>query len=123
MPPAVSTVEELLFIAAAALPVGHASAIRAPDLAADLGVSERMVRVIVAELCDRGYLVGSVTSGDRPGYFMVADLADLNVGTAHLRSRALAMLARYRAVRTNAFERFGPEALRLFDLEEVEFSG
>ncbi len=103
----------------ALLPTGRSFAVRGCELAAEIGISERMVRALVEDLIDDGWLVGSRCSGDHPGYFLIVDLKDLSVGTAHLRSRALSMLHRYRTVQRNAQARFGDDALTLFDLEEV----
>lgn len=100
------------------LGVGRALAVPATDLAAHLEVNERTVGALVAELIDRGWLIGSTCSGDRPGYFLIADELDLDVGTRHIRSRAISSLQRVSILRRNARDHFSAETVaRLFDVE------
>lgn len=103
----------------ALLPVGRTQAIKASHLAEELGTSERMVRALVDELIEQGVLVGSVCSGPFPGYYICQNLDDLEAGCAHLVARARSMFARVRALRAAAEQRFGYQAARLFEIEEV----
>ena len=65
------------------------------------------------------WLIGSTCSGDA-GYFIIRDLDDLEIGTAHIVSRAKRSFVRVAALRRAARERFSEaEVLRLFPLEEV----
>jgi hypothetical protein len=109
----------------ALLPTGRRFPVPASELASHLGVSERTVGGLVAdliELDDR--LIGSVCSGDRPGYFLVADLEDLETGTAHLVSRARRINLRVAKMRRLARSRFSEaEVLQLFALEPASSSG
>ena len=116
----IDPVEELLTRLWSRLPTGRDFAIRGADLAAALGVSERTIRSLVDELIDRGYIVGSVCSGERPGYFICRDLDDVEVGTGHLVSRAKALHVRVAKLRRAAEATFGPEVWTLFDLDEVD---
>lgn len=99
---------------------GRCNAQSAKDLAFVLGCSERTVGQLAAELIDDGVLIGSSCDAERHGYFLIEDLDDLEIGTAHIRSRALASLQRVSKLRHAAAARFGEqETLRLFDLKEV----
>jgi hypothetical protein len=100
------------------LPTGRDAAVPASELAALMGVSERTVGSMVADLIDQGWIVGSVCSGERPGYFHCRDEEDLEIGTAHIRARAAASFARIRTLRASAQKVFGDRAATLFDLEE-----
>jgi hypothetical protein len=102
----------------ARLGTGRATAIRASQLADELAVTERTIGHLAAALIDEGYLVGSVCSGERPGYFLCADEEDLRLGTEHIRARALASLVRLRKLRASAAEAFGSKAEQLFDISE-----
>jgi hypothetical protein len=108
------TPEDLL----ARLGTGRAVAIRASVLASELGVTERTIGHLAAALIDNGWLIGSVCSGNRPGYFVIGDEEDLRVGTEHIRARAISSLQRLQKLRATAKEVFGPKAARLFDVEE-----
>lgn len=112
--------QALLFDLLSRLGKGRHNAIPGSVLAADLRVDERTIRELVGELIEDGHLVGSTCRGATRGYFAILDEADLDEGTAHLRSRALSMLKRYRAVQRAAEARFGEQVLRLFDLDEEE---
>jgi hypothetical protein len=101
------------------LPEGRANAIGARALARRLGVDTRTLQQLVVEAIERGVLVGS-TSVEPAGYFLITDERDLELGIAHLRSRALACLARWAKVRRAARARFDePTIQRLFSLEDV----
>lgn len=102
--------------------LGHSryGATPAAVLASDLRVSTRTVRALVNELIDRGELVGSSSNGSNPGYFLIDRREDLEYGTEHLRSRALSMLRRLGMVKRAAEQRFGPDVLTLFSLDEEE---
>lgn len=84
-----------------------------------LGVSPRVLQVLVGMLIDRGQLVGSSCDSEHPGYFLILDEDDLIAGTAHIRSRALSSLARVSRLKRAAEAKFGAESARLFDLSEV----
>jgi hypothetical protein len=86
-------------------------------LAAELGVPKRAVGELVAEVIEAGALIGSSCDASRPGYFIVTDLADLEEGTSHIRARALSSLKRVAVLKRSAERAFGPEAIRLFDVE------
>jgi hypothetical protein len=98
---------------------GRQAAIPGHLVASQLGVSERTVRELAGEAVDRGTLVGSTCSGERAGYFLIADRRDLEVATAHLVPRAKALFVRVARLRRAAEAAFGPEVLQLFDLSEV----
>ena len=100
---------------------GRAQAVPGAILARDLSISERAVRVLVEELTSRGELIGSMCSGERPGYFLIQDEEDLRAGLAHIHSRAMSMLRRWGAVRRAAETRFSSHTvLTLFP--ESEFA-
>lgn len=92
-------------------------------LAQDLGVGERTIRALAGEAIARGTLVGSVCRGEARGYFIPTSLTEADLGTAHLRSRALSMLQRFHAAQRAAADEFGPEAARLFSLDDLEEVG
>jgi DNA-binding IscR family transcriptional regulator len=112
--------EDVLLLIQAHLPAGRDQAIRASDLAAVLGVSERTVGALVAELIDSGFVIGSTCSGERPGYFLCQDFEDVRVGTAHIVARASESWRRVRKLRANAIEAIGPGTAPLFDLQDVQ---
>jgi biotin operon repressor len=101
------------------LPVGRHDPIPAWKLAVRLGTSRRQVAKLVEDLIDRGVLVGSTCNGERAGYFIAADPEDVEAGTRHIRSRALAMLVRLRKLRKIAERDFGFQTATLFDLETL----
>jgi hypothetical protein len=90
---------------------GSSNAVPASELAADLGVGERMVGALAAELIERGVLVGSSCEAGRHGYFLITSLEDLDVGTRHYRSRAVASLRRARLLRDAAVREFGNQGV------------
>lgn len=117
-----SDLQRLQLIALLGIGRDHAQSARALALALD--ISERQVGQLVAEAIEQeGYLVGSTCSGvdgTRPGYFLIADLADLEAGTAHIVARAKRSFVRVAALRRAARERFSEaEVLHLFSLEDV----
>jgi hypothetical protein len=116
--------EELRHLLLALLPTGRRFPVRASELASELGVSTRTVGGLVEDLIGEGFLIGSACNPEAPGYFLCADLEDLEAGTAHLMSRARAMFARVAQMRRLARERFDePEVLQqLFDFGEAELS-
>jgi biotin operon repressor len=97
---------------------GRANARTAADLASRIGLSERAVRGSVEYLRRDGHLIGSTTT-DGGGFFLIQTWEELEATARQLRSRALSMLTTKRALEHAAAKQFGPEALRLFDLEEV----
>jgi hypothetical protein len=101
----------------ARLGAGRETALRASELGAELGVSERTVGALAAALIDEGYLVGS-TCGSTPGYFLITNEAELEEGTRHIRSRAIASLARLSKLRSTAKAALGPQTEALFDVSE-----
>ncbi len=112
-------VENVLTELLGRLPTGRSAAIRGGDLAGELGISERTLRGLVDELIDRGWLVGSTCSGERPGYFLCRDFADVEAGCAHLVSRARALGVRVARMRAAAEATFGDHVATLFDLEDL----
>lgn len=100
------------------LPNGRENAVPGPVLASELGVPVRTLQQWVGEAIEQGLLIGS-SCGERPGFFLIRDLEDLEAGTAHIRARALGSLHRWSTVRKAALARFSePDVLRLFDLDE-----
>lgn len=96
---------------------GPSEGISGRDLAEALEVSERTIRELTNELIDRGFPVGSSPAH---GYFLLDTSYDFDLGTRHLRSRALSMLSRVKKLRAiAALSNVEPDVLRLFDLEEV----
>jgi hypothetical protein len=114
------SVHELTWELVAKLQEGRAHPRSVAQLAADLGVSRRMVQALKAEAIDAGYLIGSTCNGEH-GFFLIADEKDLEVGTAHTIARARSSLAGVAKLRRLAAVKFGAQhpALTLFDLEEV----
>jgi len=98
---------------------GRASARTAADLASRLGISERSVRGSVEFLRREGHLIGSTTTNGG-GFYIVQSREELEDTARQFRSRALAMLTTKRAMERSAAERFGPEVLRLFSVDELE---
>lgn len=94
---------------------GEDQAVRGEFLAATLAISERSVRDLVETLRRDGHLIGSSSRG----YFLISSWDELEATARHIRSRALSMLATKSAMEHAAAEQFGPEALRLFAIEEV----
>lgn len=97
---------------------GRQNARTAAELAVRTGMAERTVRASVEWLRRQGHLIGSTTSNGG-GFYLIQTWEELEATANQLRSRALAMLTTKRAMEHAAAERFGPQALRLFDLEEV----
>lgn len=97
---------------------GQRAARSAQDLAAELGVSERKVGELAVDLIDAGCLIGSTCDADHHGYFVIVTEQDLEVGTRHIRARALASLHRLSTLRKAAAARFTEADLTLFDMEE-----
>jgi hypothetical protein len=90
-------------------------------VAGELGISERTLRSLVAELRLEHELIGTTNGAAHSGYFMIASESDLSLGTSHLRSRAIAMFRGHRAVHEAARSKFGDQvADRLFSLEELD---
>lgn len=112
--------EAILRDLAARLPLGISRALPADVLAADLGVSRRTVGALIAELIDRGSLIGSTCHPDGPGYFIPASREELEEGTRHIVSRARASFTRVAKLRRAAERVFGPEVLTLFDIDQEE---
>jgi hypothetical protein len=77
----------------------------------------RDVQGLAGELIEEGHLVGSSCTPGRAGFFTIETEEDLEEGTRHVRSRALSSLRRVSLLRKAAEQRFGLEALRLFDLD------
>ncbi len=96
--------------------VGWETRMPAWTLAANLGISERRVGALVAELRKAGYLVGS-TCGPDAGYFRCHNAEDVRRGMGHIIARASQSLAVVRAVQRTAEARFGPQTASLFDVE------
>jgi DNA-binding Lrp family transcriptional regulator len=98
---------------------GRRHPIPIPVLARRFGCSPRQVQDLVKELIELGHLIGSSCRAGQHGLFAIVDEEDLAVGTAHIRSRALASLRRVSLLRKAAARQFGDAAARLFDLENV----
>ena len=98
---------------------GRANARPAAHLAAAIGVSERSIRGSVERLRREGHLIGSTTTNGG-GFYIVQSREELEDTARQFRSRALAMLTTKRAMERSAAERFGPEVLRLFSVDELE---
>ena len=96
--------------------LGYEAPLPAKRLATYLGISERRVGALVAELRKAGYLVGS-TCGPDAGYFRCHNAEDVRRGMGHIIARASQSLAVVRAVQRTAEARFGPQTASLFDLE------
>jgi DNA-binding Lrp family transcriptional regulator len=94
----------------------RAMAVRA--LADRLGLSPRDVQDLIAELIQEGTLAGSSCTPGPSGVFLIESEEDLEVGTRHIRSRALSSLKRVSALGKAAAQRFGPEVQTLFDFQE-----
>jgi len=110
------TRDQLLMI----LPAGHALAMSAGELGRMLGISPREVGALVAELVEAGQPIGS--SCTKPyGYYVCIDAADVEHGAAHIRSRALGSLARWRAFQRACVLLVNPEQMQLWltELEEA----
>jgi hypothetical protein len=102
---------------------GRANAVPIPDLANRLGIPRRAVQALAVELIDAGVLVGSFCIPGRNGLFLIEDMADLEAGTRHIIARAVSSLRRVRTLKRAAQERFGPDALTLFDLDREASGG
>jgi hypothetical protein len=100
------------------LPVGRERAIPGRRLAGHLGVSYRQLQELVGELIEEGTAVGSSCNGPSVGFFRPrpGDDADWIAGTAHIRSRAVSMFARLRALESIR-QREYPGTPHLFDLD------
>jgi transcription initiation factor IIE alpha subunit len=95
------------------LPSGHKKAVHKRKLAELTGMSEREVREIIYNLVvNRGLPIGSCTEPHSGGYFLIQDLADLEVATRHLKPRAKAIFRRARVLEKIARDKFGRQ-LRL----------
>lgn len=101
------------------LGLGRVNARPAAHLAAAIGVSERSVRGSVEHLRREGHLIGSTTTSGG-GFYLVQTREELEDTARQFRSRALAMLTTKRAMERSAAQRFGPEVLRLFAVDELE---
>jgi hypothetical protein len=101
----------------AALPVGREWAKPADVLAEELGTSTRMIGALVADIIaiDR-VPVGSLC-GQRPGYFICRDVADVEAGAGHSVRRARSTFVRIAEFRRAAASLLRPDQLRFFDVE------
>lgn len=98
---------------------GRAKAIPEATLAEIAGLSDtRQVREIVNDLIESGLLIVSSSDGASGGVFMPATYEEYQEATAHLASRAMALLKRKRLTDGLAIEKFGKQA-SLFELEKV----
>lgn len=99
------------------LRVGWQSPTSGRVLSQDMGISERTLRELVNELIDRGHAVGS----SQDGYFIMQSDFDFDIGTRHLRARAMSLLVRVKKVRQVAsLSAVKPGILRLFELDDKE---
>jgi hypothetical protein len=108
--------DALVSVFVASLGRGREAPTPGPELAKQLGISERTVRALRGEAIRRGYLVGSICN-EPAGYFLCRDREDLEVGIGHILSRARTMFAEVACLRRTAERHLGPEALTLFDLD------
>lgn len=105
--------DEARVLAALAGRHGQGCAILAPALAAALEMDERTVRMTIARL-RRQHGAPILSSPGRPaGYYLPADLAEVDRCLASLRGRALATLANYRALRRHRARLAGQLALEV----------
>lgn len=100
-----------------ALGRGRARAVPAKDLAARIGLTERNVRAAIEQLRRAGYLVGSASSGERPGFYLIITREELEDTARHMTSRARHIFTTVSAMRRAAQIAFGLEGARLFDVE------
>lgn len=84
-----------------ALPRGRTNATSVPALAARLGISDRAVREGIEQLVngELGTRVPVVTLPTNPGVFVATTPAELDLGDAHIRAKAMALLHRRRSLR------------------------
>ncbi len=99
---------------------GRENATSLGDLAGDMRIEPRKIQAMVRHLRENGNLIGSRCDGEH-GYFLIrpGDLADLDEGTKHIRSRALASLQIVSILeKAAAAQGFGddPQLPRLFQL-------
>lgn len=83
------------------LPRGRENATSIPALAVRLGLSDRAVREAIEQLVngELGRRVPVVTLPTNPGVFVATTLAELDLGDAHIRAKAMALLHRRRSLR------------------------
>lgn len=98
------------------LPQGRALAMSAAEIAGTLHLSTREVGALVAELIDDGHAVGSACT-EPFGYFRCVTSEDVEQGSHHIRSRAMASLVRLAAFRKAAAPLLTPNQLAMFDVE------
>ncbi len=84
-----------------ALPRGRECATSIPALCSLLGEPERTIREGIEELVNGalGRRVPIVTLPCKPGVFVATSPAELDLGDAHLRSKAMSLLHRRRSLR------------------------
>jgi hypothetical protein len=63
-------------------------------LAEEFGIDIRRVQMVVEELRDARYKIGSSMDGSKPGYFLARNADELYETAEHYRSRARAFLGR-----------------------------
>jgi len=96
--------------------VGLRNAKLSSDICRGLGISSRELRdPIPTELLRDGVLLCSDSSGQR-GYFIPVNRKEFEIGTRHLRSRAMIMLHRLKLADKLAEESFGIEQTQLFEV-------
>jgi hypothetical protein len=84
-----------------ALPRGRDCATSIPALVAHLGLSDRYIREGLEQLVngEAGHRVAVVTLPTNPGVFVATSPAELDLGDAHLRAKAMSLLHRRRSLR------------------------
>lgn len=98
---------------------GAKHAITSKRIAEQLHLSTRQVRAIIAELVNKGALIGASVDGENGGYYMITSKEELESTRAILRSRAREIFARDAALR-RAWQRIHGQALQpLLPLEEL----
>ena len=103
------------------MPTGRENAVTAGTLAEELGISQRDVGAIVADLIvSDGYCIGSLCGSDHGYYFIRAgDHADLEAGVGHTVRRAVASFDRVRALRRSWAAMGSGQAALFSEFEEA----
>lgn len=78
--------------------IGQKRAITSRQLAADLDLSTRQVRAIIAELVQDGELIGASVDSETGGYYLIENADELEQTRAILRARASEIFQRDRCL-------------------------
>lgn len=84
-------------LVAQTVPFGRAHAIRRDTLAAQLGTSDRQMRVMLQKARDEGVIILNQQDGN--GYYQSADVEDMRAAYWADKARALSILKRLKAMR------------------------